>query len=337
MTTQPNTDHAPGATPDDYISTGDLPPRDDLQAVLDDAYARYRGVADGRNSTVYPALARVSPDLFGICLAGVSGNVWSVGDCDTPFTIMSVSKPFVFALVCQAIGHQAARDWLGVNATGLAFNSVMAMEMRPDHRSNPMVNAGALATTSLVPGETAAGKWQIIHEGLSRFAGRELPLNDEVYASATETNHRNRAIVNLLHGYGRLAFDPDETVDLYTRQCALDVTARDLAVMSATLANGGTNPLTGDQVVQPEQCRDTLAVMVTAGMYETSGDWFFDTGLPAKSGIGGGIVTVAPGKGGLATFSPPLDEAGNSVRGQLVTTHLSQRLGLNLLAAAPSA
>ena len=198
-----------------------------------------------------------------------------------------------------------------------------------------MVNAGAIATTSLVPGDTAEAKWRFIHDGLSRFAGRELPMNDEVYASASETNFRNRGIVQLLHSRGRVYCDPAEAVDLYTKQCSLNVSAKDLAVMGATLADGGVNPLTKERVVDVAVCHYALAVMATAGLYETSGDWLYEIGLPGKSGIGGGIVTVSPGKGGLGTFAPPLDSAGNSVKGLRVARFLSQRLGMDLFVSTP--
>ena len=197
-----------------------------------------------------------------------------------------------------------------------------------------MVNAGAIATTSLTPGATLSDKWSFIHEGLSRFAGRTLSLNEEVYASASETNYRNRGIANLLESYGRIFMEPAEAVDLYTRQCSLNLSARDLVTMGATLADGGMNPLTKDRIVHASACHYTLAVMLTAGLYETSGDWLYDIGLPGKSGIGGGIVTVSPGKGALGTFAPLLDKAGNSVKGQLVAS-FSQGLGFNLLVSQP--
>jgi glutaminase len=270
-------------------------------------------------------------------VVGTSGNVYAVGDAEYEFTIMSVSKPFVFALVCEALGAEEVRRRLGVNATGLAFNSLGAIEQSGDGRTNPMVNSGAIATTSLVPGATLEAKWRFIHDGLSRFAGRTLPLNEEVYASATATNYRNQSIARLLQSYERVYMDPAEATALYTKQCALNVSARDLAVMGATLADGGVNPLTKERLVEPIICHYTLAVMATAGLYETSGDWLYDIGLPGKSGIGGGIVTVSPGKGGLGTFAPPLDQAGNSVKGQLVAKFLSQRLGLDLFVSAPEA
>ncbi len=300
-----------------------------MQAWIDEAHERYRVIAQGDVSQVYPALAAVPADLFGICVVGTSGRVFTAGDADHEFTIMSVSKPFVFALVCAQLGPDEIRTRVGVNATGMPFNSLAAVERTEDGRTNPMVNAGAIATTSLAP------DWRFLHEGLSRFAGRELPFDDAVYASASQTNARNQGIARLLESYEALYREPAEAVDLYTRQCSLKVTARDLAVMGATLADGGVNPVTGERVIDAETCHYTLAVMLTAGLYETSGDWLYDVGLPAKSGIGGGIVTVAPGKGGMGTFAPPLDAAGNSVRGKLVARFLSARLGMDLLISAP--
>jgi glutaminase len=312
-----------------HVSTGRLPAPEIVQGWVDEAHARYRTNAAGAISTVYPALARTPPDLFGICVVGTSGRAFTAGDADREFTIMSVSKPLVFALVCERLGPQEVRDRVGVNGTGLPFNSITAVERSRDGRTNPMVNSGAIATTSLASG------WDFLHEGLSRFAGRELAFDDEVYASASATNARNQDIARLLQDRGRLYRDPSEAVDLYTRQCSLRVSARDLAVMGATLADGGMNPVTGQRVIDATVCHYTLAVMLTAGLYESSGDWLYDVGLPAKSGIGGGIVTISPGKGGMGTFAPLLDAAGNSVKGQLVARFLSARLGLDLLISAP--
>lgn len=318
-----------------YVSTGHLPPDDVMEALVAEAHARFRSNDEGAVSDNHPALATVPRDLFGICIVGTSGRAWQAGDAEHAFTIMSVSKPFVFALVCDAIGADEVRRKIGVNSTGLPFNSLAAVENAPDGRTNPMVNAGAIATTSLVPGADMAGRWRFIHDGLSRFAGRRLRLDPEMFASASATNHRNRAIASLLQSLGRLDLDPVEAVELYTRQCSLAVTARDLAVMGATLADGGVNPITGERIVAPSVCHHTLAVMATAGLYETSGDWLYDIGLPGKSGIGGGIVTVSPGKGDLGTFAPLLDAAGNSIKGQLVARFLSQRLGMDLFASSP--
>ena len=334
MAMQPQPPEPAGAS---YVSTGRLPPAAQVKSLVAEAYDRYKSNTDGQNSQVYPALARVPSQLFGICEVGTDGAVYAVGDSDYEFTIMSVSKPFIFALVCETLGHEQARAKIGANATGLAFNSLAAVEQSTDGRTNPMVNAGAIATTSLVPGATLEAKWQFIHDGLSRFAGRKLTLNDEVYLCACETNFRNQSIARLLQSFGRIYMGPSEATDLYTKQCSLNVSARDLAVMGATLADGGVNPLTKVRVVDPSVCHYALAVMATAGLYETSGDWLYDIGLPGKSGIGGGIVAVSPGKGGLGTFSPLLDKAGNSVKGQLVAKFLSGRLGMDLFVSRPEA
>ena len=317
------------------VSTGRLPAAEHVVRLVDEAYQRCKSNKDGKNSQVYPALAAIPSDLFGVCVVGTSGEVYAVGDAEYEFSIMSVSKPFVFAEVCQAVGPEQARQKLGANATGLPFNSLAAVEHSGDGRTNPMVNAGAIATTSLVPGATADAKWDFIYAALSQFAGRQLSLNEEVYASATQTNFRNQGIARLLQSFERIYCDPAQATDLYTRQCALNVSARDLAVMGATLADGGVNPITKQRVVDPAVCHYALAVMTTAGLYETSGDWLYDIGLPGKSGIGGGIVTVSPGKGGLGTFAPPLDSAGNSIKGQLVAKYLSQQLGMDLFVSKP--
>jgi glutaminase len=334
MSTRPQ---APDPAEAAYVSTGHLPPAEQVKALVAEAYERFKAITDGQNSQVYPALAQVPSHLFGICEVGTNGAVYAIGDSDSEFTIMSVSKPFVFALVCEALGHEQVREMVGVNATGRAFNSVEGVERGDDGRTNPMVNSGAIATTSLVPGANLAQKWQFIHDGLSRFAGRKLSLNEEVYLCASETNFRNQSLARMLQSYGRIYLDPAEATDLYTRQCSLNVSARDLAVMGATLADGGVNPITRERVVDPSVCHYALAVMATAGLYETSGDWLYDIGLPGKSGIGGGIVTVSPGKGGLGTFSPLLDKAGNSVKGQLVAKFLSLRLGMDLFVSRPEA
>lgn len=319
-----------------YVSTGELPDPELVQSLVDEAHELYRHNRQGVISRAYPALARVRDDLFGVSVMATGGAAFTAGDADHEFAIMSVSKPFVFALGCERLGPEVVREKLGVNSTGLPFNSLSAIERSADGRTNPMVNPGAIATTSLLPGDSVEARWQFICEGLSRFAGRDLPLDDEVYESAMATNSRNQSIARLLQSYDRLYCDPAHAVDLYTRQCSLKVTAGDLAVMGATLADGGVNPVTGERVIDSWVCHYTLAVMITAGLYETSGEWLYDVGLPAKSGIGGGIVTVAPGKGGMGTFAPPLDSAGNSVKGQLVAKFLSARLGMDLLISKPA-
>lgn len=319
-----------------FVSTGTLPTPDEVRRAVDDAHERFRTDAAGSLSDVYPALSGVDPYLFGLAVVSTGGRVWEAGDARHPFAIMSVAKPVVFALAHQALGGDAVRERVGVNATGLSFNDAEAVH-RGDGMTNPMVNPGAIATTSLVPGIDHEERWVAIRGGLSAFAGRDLALDEAIYRSASATNHRNRELAALVARYGRLEGDPAEALDLYTRQSSLQVTAVDLAVMGATLADGGVNPVTRARVVDAEACHDTLAVMVTAGLYETSGDWLYDVGLPGKSGIGGGIVTVAPGKGGLGTFAPLLDAAGNSVRGQLAARYLARRLGLGILRSAPDA
>jgi glutaminase len=316
-----------------YVSTGSLPGLAEVAALVEAAHAHHRGSDGGHVSTVYPALSEVEPDLFGICVATVAGELVTTGDAEVAFAVMSAIKPFTFAIACDHVGPEGARRRLGVNATGLAFNALDAIDEHHGGRTNPMVNPGAIATLGLLPGPSPEQRWSQLHAGLSAFAGRSLDLDEDMYASSSATNHQNRAITRRLVETGALTADPDESLDLYTRQCSLAVTAIDLAVMGATLADGGVNPLTGERVVSEVASRCTLAVMATAGLYETSGDWLYEIGLPGKSGIGGGIVTVSPGKGGLGTFSPRLDEAGNSVRGQLVASELSRGLGLDLFAS----
>jgi glutaminase len=316
------------------VSTGALPGSETVQALLDDSYGRFRGVDRGALSPVYPALSEADPGLFGLTVVGVDGQVHGSGDTHTEFTLMSCSKPFVFALASQALGVDQVCERVGVNATGLPFNSIAAVERDPHGRTNPMVNAGALATTGILAGGDHATDWARLLEGMSRFAGRPLAIDEDVYESAAGTNQRNQAIALVLATSGALSASPSGVTDLYTRQSCIRVTTQDLATMGATLADGGVNPVTGERVIDPDVARATLAVMTIAGLYETSGDWLLQVGLPAKSGISGAIVTVSPGKGGLATFSPLLDETGNSVRGQLAAAVLSRRLGLDILASA---
>ena len=237
------------STAPSLVSTGELPETSQVADVVTEAYERYSSNGDGAVADYIPALACASPALFGISVVGAKGRFFEIGDVETAFSIQSVSKPFVFALVCEVIGYEAARHRLGVNSTGFPFNSLMAVELNEERTMNPLVNAGAIATTSLVPGDTADEKWERIRDGLSRFAGRALTMSQEVYESESATNLRNQGIAHLLESYGRLYFDPDEATDVYTRQCSLDVTVHDLAVMAATLANGGVNPMTGERVV----------------------------------------------------------------------------------------
>lgn len=317
------------------VSTGSLPERARVQSLIAEAYEHYRTLDEGVVADYIPILAGADPALFGIAVSRLDGEVMSAGDSLRPFSIQSISKAFVYALVCNEFGHAEVKARVGVNNTGLPFNSVMAIELNDGHPMNPMVNAGAIATTALMPGGSPAAQWELIHSGISAFAGRELTLDQDVYSSEAATNHRNRAIARLLESYGRLDVDPLEIVDVYTKQCALLVTAHDLSIMGATLASGGVNPITGVQVVSAAVCRDTLAVLAGTGMYERSGEWLFEIGVPAKSGVAGGIIAIAPGKGAIGTFSPRIDPAGNSVRGQRAIAYLSRGLGLNLFASSP--
>jgi glutaminase len=315
------------------VSTGTLFGWDAVEHHVAAAYERNRHYAAGSVADYIPVLATAEPDLFGVCVAEVDGEVHVAGDASREFSLQSISKAFVYALVCEQVGHAVVRDRVGVNNTGLAFNSVVAIELNDGHPMNPMVNAGAIATTALMPGSTPDEQWGAVQRGLSAFAGHRLALDPVVYKSEAATNHRNRAIARLLESYGRVTLDPLQIVDVYTKQCALQVNARDLAVMGATLADGGVNPVTGERVVSPDVCRDTLAVMASNGLYERSGEWLFEIGLPGKSGVSGGVVTIAPGKAGIGAFSPRLDSAGNSVRGQRATAYLSRALGLNIFAS----
>jgi glutaminase len=277
-----------------HVSTGALPPDTDVQALISAGYERYRHLGEGAVADYIPALAAASPSAFGVCVAGVRGRLFSAGDADQEFAIESISKLFVFALVCHTLGHDQARRKLGVNSTGLPFNSVMAIELNAHRTMNPLVNAGAIATTSLVPGTTAEEKFESIVAAMSRFAGRRLVMDDEVYESEAATNERNRGIAHLLGGYGRMYCDPDLATDVYTRQCSVRVSARDLAVMGATLANGGVNPFTGEQAIETRHCKRVLAVLATAGLYDQSGEWLYDVGLPGTSGVAGGAYGRTP-------------------------------------------
>lgn len=317
------------------VATGALPANDQVDALVERAFEHALPHLDGTVADYIPILAAADPELFGICVADVDGGTHSAGDTDVEFSIQSISKAFVYALVCDVYGHEVVHERVGVNNTGLPFNSVIAVELNGGHPLNPMVNAGALTTTAMMPGGTPGGQWEAIRAGLSGFAGRPLELDDEVYRSEAATNHRNRGIAGLLESYGRIETDPLKVVDVYTKQCALRVSAHDLAVMGATLADGGVNPVTGERVVSAQVCSDTLAVLAANGLYERSGEWLFEIGLPGKSGVAGGIVTIAPGKGGIGVFSPRLDSAGNSVRGQRATAYLSRALGLNIFASEP--
>jgi glutaminase len=306
-----------------------------IPAAIDAAYAKFRTLEEGKNADYIPALAQVDPKLFGIAVVTVDGKTFQKGDVASPFSIQSISKVFTLASVIETAGADAVLEKIGVDATGQVFNSIVAIELMKGKEMNPFVNPGAIATTSLVEGKTPEEKWARIIGIHEAFAGRKLTVNQEVYKSESDTNERNRAIALLMHAYGRLYYDPLVSTDLYTRQCSISVTASDLAVMAATLANGGKNPITGKQVISPDHALRVLAVMATAGLYDDSGIWLYRVGLPAKSGVGGGIIAVAPGRFGIAVFSPPLDAAGNSVRAQKAIQDVAGALRANPYGATP--
>ena len=303
--------------------------KEKIQAALDEAYTKFKDVKEGKNADYIKELANVDSKVFGISLVTIDGQVFTKGDINSKVSIQSVSKAFVMAQVIEEQGHQAVQDKIGVDATGEVFNSIVAVERMRGKEINALVNPGAIAATSLVKGLDSVAKWKSILDFQSAFAGRNLSLNMPVYISEAGDNLRNQAIAHLLFAYGRMYFDPVQSTDIYTKQCAINVNAKDLATMGATLANGGVNPLTKKKVVSPETVMYTLPVMATAGLYDDSGIWFYNSGLPAKSGVGGGIVAVCPGKFGIAVVSPPLDAAGNSVKAQLVIKYVVEKLGVN--------
>lgn len=306
------------------------------EAAVRNAYEQFKSLNEGKNADYIPVLAQVPSNYFGIGLCTTGGKLFTAGDIQPAFSIQSISKVITLALVLQESGEAVVENSVGVDATGQVFNSITAVEQYRGKEMNPLVNPGAIAMTGTVKGSSPDEIWAKIIGIHSDFAGRRLGVDQVVYKSESDTNQRNRAISMLMSAYERFPGDPAVAVDLYTRQCAIAVTAKDLAVMGATLANGGKNPLTGKQVIEARHVPGVLAVMATAGLYDDSGKWLFHTGLPAKSGVGGGIVAVSPGKFGIGTFAPPLDAAGNSVRGQRAITAISDALGGNPYASRPT-
>jgi len=313
----------------------------DVQKAVDAAYAKYRGLQEGKNADYIPALAKVDPNLFGIAVVTPDGKVYSAGDIKTEVSIQSISKVFTMAQVIQEQGLESVEQRIGVDATGARFNSIIAIEGvrtvvgtgAPE--MNPLVNPGAISATSMVTGKTADEVWKKIIGFHNDAAGRPLNVLQDIYKSESDTNQRNQAIGALMLAYGYIKDNWQQAVDLYTRQCSIGVNAKDLAMMAATLAAGGKNPVTGKQVMDAAKVPGVLAVMATAGLYDDSGKWLYHTGLPAKSGVGGGIIAVSPGKFGIAVVSPPLDDAGNSVRAQKAIADISNALGGNPYVAKP--
>ncbi len=294
------------------------------------AHQSFSSVKEGANASYIPFLASVPSDLFGIAIAFTDGEVLEVGDTKYEFAIESISKVFTLARVLEELGKEEFKAKIGSNATGEPFNSVIALELHKEHPYNPFDNAGAIATVSLLNAKSSDDRWNQIISTYNLFAGRELAVNNEVYQSESDTNAHNRGISWLLKNSGNMYTDPDQACDVYTRQCSVAITCRDLAIMGGTIANGGINPVTKKQVVNKENIQPILAEMMMNGLYENTGNWLYSTGLPGKSGVGGGILAVVPGKCALAVFAPPLDIHGNSVKGQKVGAFLSEKLGWSL-------
>jgi len=313
----------------------------DYQQAVNAAYKQFQTLKEGKNADYIPALAKVDPNLFGIALITVDGKVFTAGDIKTEVSIQSISKVFTMAQVIQEQGLESVEKQIGVDATGARFNSIIAVEGvrtvvgtgAPE--MNPLVNPGAISATSMVKGSSADEVWKKIIGFHNDAAGRELSVLQDVYKSESDSNQRNQAIGALMLAYGYVKNNWQQAVDLYTRQCSIGVNAKDLAMMAATLAAAGKNPVSGKQVLDANKVPGVLAVMATAGLYDDSGKWLYHTGLPAKSGVGGGIIAVSPGKFGIAVISPPLDDAGNSVRAQRAITMISNALGGNPYAAKP--
>ncbi|WP_102141981.1 glutaminase A [Mycobacterium hubeiense] len=301
-----------------------------VQQYLDQIRDEHAGVTDGAVASYIPELANVDPMGFGLSLSSSDGFVYESGDAATEFTIQSISKPFTYALALDQAGHDAVDAKIGVEPSGEAFNEISVDDTTKTPK-NPMINAGAIAAVSLVPGATPDDRFGCIHEFYSACAGRRLDIDHAVYASEKATGSRNRAIAYMLQSFGVLGDEPDDVLDVYFRQCSIKVTSTDLARMAATLARGGINPATGRRVTDAKVVQRALSVMVTCGMYDAAGDWVSAVGLPAKSGVGGGIIAVLPGQLGIGVYSPLLDAKGNSVRGVRVCRSLSEKLGLHFL------
>jgi glutaminase len=311
----------------------------EIQGALDSTLAKYSTLKEGKNADYIPALAKVDSNIYGIALVTTDGKVYTAGDIKSEVSIQSISKVFTMAKVIEEQGPDAIANTIGVDATGMRFNSIVSIEFAKKNLGGPemnaLVNPGAIAATSMVKGATRDDVWKSILGYYSDFAGRPLSVNQEVFKSEADTNQRNQAIGYLMYAYGYIKANPMQATDIYTEQCSVNVNAKDLALMAGTLANSGKNPVTGKQVMKSENVPKVLAVMATAGLYDDSGKWLFRTGLPGKSGVGGGIIAVSPGKFGIAVISPPLDDAGNSVKAQKAIADISNALGGNPYAAKP--
>lgn len=300
-----------------------------VRSAIEELHSQYRSLREGSVADYIPELAQADPDSFGISVATVDGRCMGVGNCDESFTIQSVSKLLLYGLALETHGRDVVMGKVGVAPTGDSFNAIV-LDDNDKRAPNPMVNAGAIAVTDLVEGRDIDERVEAVRSLYERYLGRRPELDHGVWESERATGDRNRAIAYLMRSQGIIEDRVEETLDLYFGQCAVLVTSDDLALIGATLANRGVHPISGDQVVSPDVVRDMLSVALTCGMYDYAGEWAFTVGIPAKSGVGGGILGILPGVGGLATFSPPLDEYGNSVRGVRVFEELSERFSLHL-------
>lgn len=303
--------------------------RNPVQQYLESVVAQCHDTG-GSVADYIPQLAAADPDRFAMCLATVDGHVYAVGDADDGFTIQSISKPFTYGLALADRGVAGVEEKVGVEPSGEAFNEI-SLDERTHHPDNPMINAGAIATAALVAGDTPDARFQRVLDHFGAYAGRRLTVDEEAWHSEIATAHRNRAIAHLLREFDVLETDPEQALRQYLRQCSISVTTRDLASMAATLANGGTHPRTGERVLPPPLVKQVLSVMTTCGMYDAAGDWVSAVGMPAKSGVSGGIIAVLPGQVGLAVFSPPLDEHGTSARGVALCERMSADMELHML------
>lgn len=303
----------------------------DLESVVKEAYEKLKGLKGGKNADYIPFLAKIDPDLFGIAVCTPSGDVIEAGDTDYVFGIESISKVHTAVLILEQYGADAVLKQIGADATGLPFNSIMAILMENDHPSTPLVNAGAISADSMVkPVGDADAKWKAITRNMTDLCGSELKLLDELYKSESETNYNNRAIAWLLKNYNRIYDDPDMSLDLYTRHCSMGVTAKQLAIAGCTIANRGKNPVTGKQVFKESLMPNIISLIAAVGFYEHTGDWIYTSGIPAKTGVGGGVMGMLPGVLGIAAFAPPLDDAGNSVKAQAAIQYITRELGVNV-------
>jgi glutaminase len=300
-----------------------------FRKTLQEIHSKYSGNGEGKVADYIPELSLANPKWFGISVVTVAGDVFQVGDCDQLFSIQSVSKPFIFGKALEDHGREEVLKKVGVEPTGEAFNSVV-LDEASNRPFNPLVNAGAIATTDLVRGTDLADRIKRILGMFGSYAGRELHIDNAVFLSERTTGHRNRAIAHLMLNFGMVSEQVADSLELYFQQCGILVHANDLAAMGATLANAGVNPLTNERAIDRQYVKDVLSIMLSCGMYDYAGEWAYRVGIPAKSGVGGGICAVVPGVCGIGIFSPPLDARGNSVRGILVAKELSQRFGLHV-------